>query len=126
MTRNLIGIVACAWALGGVATAQTPVAVPNPMAAHTLFIILLVGAFLLWAASFSLTTLKERSSQSDRKSLQAAREALLEELVETEQRRKSGVITQERFDKLHRSLRGKLAAVLAQLAAQTNKPKKNR
>src|SRR5439155_277077 len=36
-----------------------PIEVPNPMGAHTWFIILAVGAFLAWATSYSLQLQKE-------------------------------------------------------------------
>ena len=104
--------------------AQSPVAVPNPMAPHTPFIILLVAAFLAWAASYSAHTLRERVQKRDPKTLTALREAILDELADAESERQAGALSKQRFDKKARQLRGKLAAVLAQLERGNGKGQK--
>jgi hypothetical protein len=96
---------------------QTPAAVPNPMASHTLFIVLIVGAFLAWAASFSFHTMKQRSPKSDRKALMVRRETILDQLAGAENAKESGAIGPERFEKRARELRGELARVIEQLNA---------
>lgn len=127
MMRRLIVLVACL-TLPVVALGQTPVPVPNPMASHTPFVILIVGAFLVWAASFSLTTLKQREKRVgvDRKSLTQQRELIFDQLAAAETERTSGALTRKQFDRRTRQLRGKLAAVLAQLESLPKDGRKKR
>ena len=95
--------------------AQTPVAVPNPMASHTPFVVIIVAAFLAWAASFSIATRHERNRKVDSKALMARREEILDELADAEAQQNSGSLSKEQFNKKTRRLRGQLAGVIAQL-----------
>ena len=105
----------------GGAYAQSPVARPNPMAPHTVFIILIVGAFLAWAASFSFHTMKERSEKRGREALLARRESILDQLAEAENGKASGAVSEERFHRRTRELRGELARVLEKLQSASKR-----
>ena len=124
--RILIPLVAACLLLPLESKAQTPVAVPNPMAPHTMFIILIVAAFLAWAASFSANTLRGRSNKNDPKTLGALREAILDKLAGIADQRQAGTLSKQRSDKQTRQLRGKLAAVLTQLGRGDGKARKSR
>lgn len=104
-----------ALAAGTISAAQSPVPAPNRMAPHTAFIILIVGAFLGWAASFSFHTMKERSRKDDRAALAALRETLLDQLAEAEQALESGTIEKDAFERRRKELRGELAGVIEKL-----------
>jgi hypothetical protein len=116
--HRVILVVLC-MAIPRAAEAQAPVAVPNPMASHTVFLIIIVAAFLAWAASFSLNSRRDSTGKSSSKSLRAHREAILDEIAQAESDRKAGRLDEADFEKRSRQLRGRLAAVLAKLESTT-------
>lgn len=95
--------------------AAAQMAVPNRMAPHTLAIILIVGAFLAWAASFSIQTMRRRTGQEERKELEALRESILDRLAALEQARDSGEIAAPEFERRKREARSELVRVAAKL-----------
>src|SRR5262245_38094319 len=65
--------------------------VPNPMGAHTWFIILAVSAFLLWCISYSLQLHKEAlARRKGREDLIRRREELIEKIADLEGQKDSG------------------------------------
>ena len=107
------------------AYAQGPTQVPNPMAAHTLFIILITSAFLAWAGSFSIQIMKERTQQKDRQALRLYRDTLLDKITELETSRESGTISTEGHKRRMRELRGQLSRVITKLQSQSSREKKH-
>ena len=107
------------------AYAQGPIQVPNPMAAHTLFIILITAAFLAWAGSFSIQIMKERTQQKDRQALRLYRDTLLDKITELETARESGTISTEGHKRRMRELRGELSRVITKLQSHSSREKKH-
>jgi hypothetical protein len=99
------------------AAAQAPVAVPNPMGAHTVFVLAILAAFLAWSASYSVHTMQERSRKDVRKALEAQREGIFDQMARLEAQKDAGEIEPELFEKRRKHLRGELARVLLKLPA---------
>jgi hypothetical protein len=92
---------------------------PNPMGAHTWFIILAVGAFLAWAISYTLDLQKEVLGRTkDRAGLLELKEELLNRLAALETARESGAVQEPRYRRQHRELRQRLSKALEQLGAK--------
>ena len=90
--------------------------IPNAMAVHTTFIIVVTMAFLIWAVSFSIQTMKERTNpQQQRQVLLARRGQSLEEITTVEMARESGDITRSRYKSHLKTLRGSLVRVIEKL-----------
>jgi hypothetical protein len=67
--------------------------VPNAMGAHTWFIIIAIGAFLLWCISYSLQQHKEAlSRKKGREDLLRRREQLIEQIASLEEQKEAGGI----------------------------------
>ncbi len=107
------------------AYAQGPIQVPNPMAAHTLFIVLITAAFLAWAASFSIQIMKERTHRKEHQALRRHRETVLDKITELETARESGTINKERHKRRMRELRGELSRVIEKLQSSSSREKKH-
>ena len=107
------------------AYAQGPIQVPNPMAAHTLFIVLITAAFLAWAASFSIQTMKERTHRKERQALRQHRETVLDKITELETTRESGTINKDSHKRRMRELRGELSRVIGKLQSSSSREKKH-
>ncbi len=105
------------------ARAQTPIQVPNPMAAHTLFIILITAAFLVWAASYSAQIMKERTHKKDRRDLVRHRETILDKITELETARESGTISKDRHKRRMKELRGDLSRVIGKIQSSPREKK---
>ena len=96
---------------------------PNPMGAHTWFIIVAVGAFLAWCISFALQLQRERlagHTRPQRESLLRRKEELLDSLAKLESRKDAGAIAQSRYERDHKRLRSQLSDVLGRLKARQN------
>ena len=91
---------------------------PNPMGAHTWFIIIAVGAFLAWCISYVLQLQKEKltSSQPQRTILLRQKEELLDRLAELESQKEAGTISAQRYEKEFRKAKGRLSEVIGRLA----------
>lgn len=97
--------------------------VPNPMGAHTWFIILAVGAFLAWCISYTLQLQRERLSgraRPQRESLLRRKEELLDRLAKLEAQKEAGTIALPRYEKDFKKIRGQLSEVLGSLSARQN------
>ncbi len=105
------------------ARAQAPIQVPNPMAAHTLFIILITAAFLVWAASYSAQIMKERTHKKDRRDLVRHRETILDKITELETARESGTISKDRHKRRMKELRGELSRVIGKIQSSPREKK---
>src|SRR2546428_3152377 len=72
--------------------------VPNAMGAHTWFIILAVGAFLLWSVSYSLQLHKEAlARKKGREELVRRKEELIDQIADLETRKEAGGSGEEKI-----------------------------
>ena len=113
--RVFITLVASVHILGLTALAQTTQGIPNPMATHTVAIVVITAAFLAWAASYSLQVMQERTRKKDRELLGRRREAVLDSITALEMSRESGTISEDRYKRRKKELRSELARVLERL-----------
>jgi hypothetical protein len=96
---------------------------PNPMGAHTWFIIIAVGAFLAWCISFALQLQRERltgHTRPQRESLLRRKEELLNSLAKLESQKDAGNVAQSRYEKDFKKLRSQLSDVLGRLKSRQN------
>src|SRR2546427_3264107 len=90
--------------------------VHNAMGAHTWFIILAVGAFLLWSISYSLQLHKEAlARKKGRDELVRLREELLDQIADLEAQRESGAVAEKKYKQDLKDLKFRLAKVLERL-----------
>ncbi len=98
------------------------VQLPNPMAAHTWFIIAAVGAFLAWCVSYVLqfrrNQLNEKSDKTRRITLLHEKDELLDRLAQLESDKDAGKIPQQRYEKEYRKARSRLSEVLGRLGGK--------
>lgn len=95
--------------------------VPNAMGAHTWFVILAVGAFLLWSISYSLQLHKEAlARRKGRDELLRRKDELLDEIARLEDQKESGAIAERKYKQDMRDLKFHLGKVLEKLE---NKPR---
>jgi len=113
--RVFITLVASVQILGVTTLAQTTQGIPNPMATHTVAIVVITAAFLAWAASYSLQVMQERTRKKDRELLGRRREAVLDSITALEMSRESGTISEDRYKRSKKELRSELARVLERL-----------
>ena len=97
-----------------------PFKVPNAMAAHTWFIILAVGAFLLWSISYSLQLQKEAlKRRKGREDLLNRKEVLLDRISDLESQKESGKITERKYKDELKDLKFQLSKILEKIGART-------
>src|ERR1051325_3972694 len=90
--------------------------VPNAMGAHTWFVILAVGAFLLWSISYSLQLHKEAlARRKGRDELVRRKDEILDEIAHLEEQKESGTIAEKKYKQELRDLKFHLAKVLEKL-----------
>ena len=97
------------------------VQLPNPMGAHTWFIIIAVGAFLAWCISFALQLQRERltgQTRPQREALLRRKEELLDTLARLESQKDAGTIAASRYEKELKKLRSQLSDVLGRLKSR--------
>jgi hypothetical protein len=100
---------------GGSQTAD----VPNAMGAHTWFVILAVGAFLLWSISYSLQLHKEAlARRKGREDLVRRKEEILDEIAHLEDQKNSGAIAEKKYKQDLRNLKFHLGKVLEKLGTK--------
>ena len=86
------------------------------MGAHTWFVILAVGAFLLWSISYSLQLHKEAlARRKGRDELVRHREELLDQIADLEAQRESGAVADKKYKQDLKDLKFRLAKVLERL-----------
>lgn len=99
------------------------VELPNPMGAHTWFIIVAVGAFLAWCISYVLSLQRERlanATRPERESLLRRKEELLGRIANLESQKEAGTIAEARYEKEFRKARAQLSDVLGRLKPSSN------
>jgi hypothetical protein len=90
--------------------------VPNAMGAHTWFIILAAGAFLLWSISYSLQLHKEAlARKKGRENLARRKEELIDRIADLEAQRDAGTVPEKKFKQELKDLKFQLSKVLEKL-----------
>jgi hypothetical protein len=93
--------------------------VPNAMGAHTWFIIIAVGAFLLWSISYSLQLHKEAlARRKGRDELIRHKDEILDRIAELEEEKESGEIAEKKYKQDLKDLKLRLAKALERLGAK--------
>ena len=93
--------------------------VPNAMGAHTWFVILVVGAFLLWSISYSLQLHKEAlARRKGREDMVRRKEEILDEIARLEDQKDSGAIAEKKYKQDLRDLKFHLGKVLEKLGTK--------
>jgi hypothetical protein len=101
-----------------------PVKMPNAMATHNWFVILAIGAFLLWSISYSLHLQKEAlKRKKGREDLLLRKEALLDKIADLEGQKESGKVSEKKYIDELKELRFQLSKVLDQLAKRASPTK---
>ena len=92
--------------------------VPNAMGAHTWFIILAVGAFLLWSISYSLQLHKEAlARKKGREDLARRKEEIIDKIADLEAEKEAGAIAEKKYKQDLKDLKFQLSKVLEKLGA---------
>src|ERR1041385_8733932 len=111
----MILLLLLAQAEGGSDTAN----VPNAMGAHTWFVIIAVGAFLLWSISYSLQLHKEAlARRKGRDELVRRKEELLDEIAHLEEEKDSGEVSEKKYKQDLKELKFRLGKVLEKLGTK--------
>jgi hypothetical protein len=93
--------------------------VPNAMGAHTWFIILAVGAFLLWSISYSLQLHKEAlARRKGRDELVRRKEELLDQIARLEEQKDAGAVAEKKYKQDLKELKSYLGKVLEKLGTK--------
>ena len=93
--------------------------VPNAMGAHTWFVILAVGAFLLWSVSYSLQLHKEAlARKKGREHLVRRKEELLDQIADLEAQKESGAVAEKKYKQDLKDLKFHLAKVLERMGSK--------
>ena len=91
------------------------------MATHTWFIIIAVGAFLLWSISYSLQLQKEAlKRRKGREDLLLRKDDLLDRIADLEGQKESGTIGERKYKQELKELRFQLSKVLDQLGKRAS------
>jgi hypothetical protein len=90
--------------------------VPNAMGAHTWFIILAVGAFLLWCISYSLQLHKQAlARKKGREDLVRRKQEIIDKIADLESQKDAGAIADKRYKQDIKDLKFQLSKVLEKL-----------
>ena len=90
--------------------------VPNAMGAHTWFIIIAVGAFLLWSISYSLQLHKEAlARRKGREDLVRRKEELIDRIADLEAQKDAGSVPEKKYKQDLKDLKFQLSKVLEKL-----------
>ena len=93
--------------------------VPNAMGAHTWFIIVAAGAFLLWSISYSLQLHREAlTRRKGRDELVRRKEELLDQIADLEGQKESGSIPEKKYKQDLKDLKFHLAKILEKLGTK--------
>jgi hypothetical protein len=110
------------WPLAALAQEEVgprPITIPNPMAAHTWFIIAAVGAFLAWCVSYVLqfrrNQLSKKTDKAKREALLLEKDELLNHIADLESQKNAGTLPGPRYEKEFRKARGRLSEILSRL-----------
>src|SRR5262247_1632420 len=90
--------------------------VPNAMGAHTWFVIIAVGAFLLWCLSYTLQLHKETlARKKGREDLVRSKQELIDKIAGLEAVKDAGNLTEKKYKQDLKDLKFQLSKVLAKL-----------
>jgi hypothetical protein len=93
--------------------------VPNAMGAHTWFIILAAGAFLLWCISYSLQLHKEAlARRQGRENLSRRKDELIDRIADLEAQKDAGAIPEKKYKQDLKELKFQLAKLLEKQGAK--------
>ena len=93
--------------------------VPNPMGAHTWFVIIAASAFLLWCISYSLQMHKEAlARRKGREDLVRRKEELIEKIANLEGQKDSGNIAEKKYKQDMKDLRFQLSKIFEKLGTK--------
>ena len=93
--------------------------VPNAMGAHTWFIIVAVGAFLLWCISYSLQLHKEALvRRKGREDLVRRKDELIDRIANLEAEKEAGTIAEKKYKQDLKELKFQLSKVLEKLGTR--------
>ena len=100
--------------------------IPNPMGAHTWFIIFAIGAFLLWCISYTIQLQKEAvAKKKGRDELLRQKEDLLDQIAELETRREANELPDQQYRRQVKDLRHRLGKLLEMLGqSESQRPAK--
>jgi hypothetical protein len=94
--------------------------VPNAMGAHTWFIIIAIGAFLLWCISYSLQLHKEAlARRKGREDLVRRKDELIDKIADLEAQKDSGGIPEKKYKQDVKDLKFQLSKVIEKLSPKT-------
>jgi hypothetical protein len=90
--------------------------VPNAMGAHTWFIIVAAGAFLLWCISYSLQLHKEAlARKKGREDLVRRKEELIGRIADLQAQKDAGSIADKKYKQDLKDLKFQLSKILGKL-----------
>src|SRR5215831_18017517 len=93
--------------------------VPNAMGAHTWFVIIAVGAFLLWCISYSLQLHKEAlTRRKGREDLVRRKQELLDRIADLEAQKRAQSVTEKKYKQDLKDLRFQLSRILDKLGTK--------
>src|SRR4030095_6453546 len=86
--------------------------VPNAMGAHTWFVIIAVGAFLLWCLSYSLQLHKEAlARKKGREDLVRRKQELIDKIAALESQKDTGTVSEKKYKQDLKDLKFQLSKV---------------
>jgi hypothetical protein len=87
--------------------------VPNAMGAHTWFVIIAVGAFLLWCLSYSLQLHKEAlARKKGREDLAHRKQELVDKIADLEAQKDAGAVSEKKYKQDLKDLKFQLSKVV--------------
>src|SRR5262245_7658628 len=93
--------------------------VPNAMGAHTWFIILAVGAFLIWSLRYTLQQHREAlARKKGREDLVRRKDELIDRIAELEAQKESGAIAEKQYKQDLKDLKFQLSKALEKLGTK--------
>jgi len=87
--------------------------VPNAMGAHTWFVIIAVGAFLLWCLSYSMQLHKEvLARKQGREDLARRKQELVDKIADLEAQKDAGAVNEKKYKQDLKDLKFQLSRVI--------------
>jgi hypothetical protein len=87
--------------------------VPNAMGAHTWFVIIAVGAFLLWCLSYSMQLHKEAlARRQGREDLARRKQELVDKIADLEAQKDAGAVSEKKYKQDLKDLKFQLSKVV--------------
>jgi hypothetical protein len=93
--------------------------VPNAMGAHTWFVIIAVGAFLIWCLSYSLQLHKEAlARKKGLEYLVRRKQELIEKIADLEAEKRAPTIAEKKYKQDLKDLKFQLSKILEKLGTK--------